>query len=88
MNWTLIGVMVGFLFGFNGVSMIFNMLNKVVHQTHLQVSTLLLLLIAIVLIVKVRILTSLLVGAVIGAIINFVLEMNGIDVMNILLRSI
>ena len=88
-KWTALGVIVGFLFGFNGIAMIFNMLTKAVSevQAHLtQVSTLVLLVIAIILIVKARILSSLLVGAIIGAILNLALKMNGIDIIGIILN--
>ncbi|ADB57566.1 hypothetical protein [Archaeoglobus profundus] len=90
-KWAVIGVAVGFLFGFNGIATIFNMLGQAVNevQAHLtQASTLILLIIAIVLIVKVRILASLLVGAIIGAILNFVLKANGIDVVGIVWSEI
>lgn len=83
-KWTFVGALIGFLFGFNGIAMIFNMLSKTISdiQMHLtQASTLLLLGLIVILIWKIRILSSLLVGAIIGAVINFVLKMNGIDLV-------
>ncbi|WP_456328563.1 hypothetical protein [Archaeoglobus sp.] len=88
-KWTAIGVVVGFLFGFNGIAMIFNMLNQAVNevQTHLtQASTLILLALVVGLIIKVRILASILVGAMIGSILNFILKSNGIDLIGIILK--
>ncbi|WP_457549923.1 hypothetical protein [Archaeoglobus sp.] len=85
-KWAVVGVAVGFLFGFNGIAMIFDMLGKVISdiKVHLtQVSTLLLLGFVVFLVWKAKVLTSLLVGAIIGAVLNFVLKMNGIDVVNI-----
>jgi hypothetical protein len=90
-KWAVVGIAVGFLFGFNGIAMIFDMLGRAVNevQAHLtQASTLILLVIAVALIIKVRILASLLVGAIIGAILNFVLKANGIDVVGIVWSEI
>ena len=89
-KWTVVGSVVGFLFGFNGISMIFNMLGKVVSEVAqiAQLSALILLILAIILIVKVRILTELLVGAIIGAIVNTILRVNGIDLIDVILRGV
>jgi len=89
-----LGVIIGFLFGFNGIATLFNLLGKALTEVQAQltqisaVSTLVLFIIAIVLIVKVRMLSSLLVGAVIGAVVNAILKLNGIDVLNIIYTEI
>ncbi len=83
-----IGVIVGFLFGFNGIAMLFNLLSHTLTEAEAQlsqisaVSTLVLFMIVVGIIIKVRVLSSLIVGAVVGAVINLLLEMNGIHVMN------
>ena len=79
----IIGGIIGFLFGFNGIATLFSLLGETLTEVQqlLQmeaISTLLLLLIAVILILKVGVLSSLIVGAVIGAVINIILELNGI----------
>jgi len=82
----LIGAGIGFLFGFNGITMLFNLMGKALTEAQAQlsqmsaISTLVLFIFAVVLIVKVRMLSSLIVGAIIGAIANLILKLNGIDV--------
>ena len=89
-----LGVIIGFLFGFNGIATLFNLLGKALTEVQAQltqisaVSTLVLFIIAIALIVKVRMLSSLLVGAVIGAVVNAILKLNGIDVLNTIYTEI
>jgi len=89
-----LGVIIGFLFGFNGIATLFNLLGKALTEVQAQltqisaVSTLVLFIIAIALIVKVRMLSSLLVGAVIGAVVNAILKLNGIDVLNTIYAEI
>jgi len=89
-----LGVIIGFLFGFNGIATLFNLLGKALTEVQAQltqisaVSTLVLFIIAIALIVKVRMLSSLLVGAVIGAVVNAILKFNGIDVLNTIYAEI
>jgi len=89
-----LGHIIGFLFGFNGIATLFNLLGKALTEVQAQltqisaVSTLVLFIIAIALIVKVRMLSSLLVGAVIGAVVNAILKLNGIDVLNTIYTEI
>ncbi len=83
-----IGVIIGILFGMNGIATLFNFLNIAIEETYQQfsqvsaVSTLILLIIAIILIIQVRVISALIVGAIIGAVLNTILEINGIHVMN------
>ncbi len=89
-----IGLLVGFLFGFNGIAMLFNMLSHTLTEAQAQltqistVSTIILFMIVVGIIVKVRVLSSLIFGAVVGAILNALLEMNGIHVMNAIYSAI
>ena len=89
-----IGIIIGFLFGFNGITMLFNLMGKALTEAQVQlsqmsaVSTLVLFIIAVILIIKVRILSSLIIGAISGAIINLILKLNGIDVLNIVYSEI
>jgi len=89
-----IGMIVGFLFGFNGIAMLFNLLSHTLTEAQAQlsqlstVSTLVLFLIVVGIIIKVRVLSSLIVGAVVGAVLNVLLEMNGIHVMNLIYSAI
>ena len=85
-KWIALGLIIGFLFGFSGISTLFNMLEKAVNEVQrsvTQASTLILLALVIVLIWKVRVIASVLVGAMIGAVLNYLLKANGIDVVNI-----
>lgn len=84
-KWIALGLIIGFLFGFSGISTLFNMLEKAVNEVQrsvTQASTLVLLALVIVLIWKVRVIASVLVGAIIGAVLNYILKANGIDVVN------
>ncbi len=84
-KWIALGLIIGFLFGFSGISTLFNMLEKAVNEVQrsvTQASTLVLLALVIVLIWKVRVIASVLVGAIIGAVLNYLLKANGIDVVN------
>lgn len=84
-KWIALGLIIGFLFGFSGISTLFNMLEKAVNEVQrsvTQASTLILLALVIVLIWKVRVISSVLVGAIIGAVLNYLLKANGIDVVN------
>ncbi len=89
-----IGVIVGFLFGFNGIALLFNLLTHTLTEAQAQlsqisaISTLVLFMIVVGIIIKVRVLSSLIVGAVVGAVLNFLLEMNGIHVMNMIYSAI
>jgi len=89
-----LGLLVGFLFGFNGIAFLLNVMSHTISEAQTQlsqvgaISTLVLFLIAVIIIVKVRILSSLIVGAIAGALINLVLEMNGIHVMNAIYSAI
>ncbi len=89
-----LGLLVGFLFGFNGISFLLGMMSHTISEAQTQlsqigaISTLVLFVIAVIIIVKVRILSSLIVGAIVGALINFVLEMNGIHIMNTIYSAI
>ncbi|GEM_PF-400255 len=83
-----IGMIVGFVFGFNGIATLFNLMTHTLTEAQAQlaqigaVSTLVLFLIVVGIIIKVRVLSSLIIGAVIGAVLNTILEMNGIHIMN------
>ena len=83
-----IGIIIGFLFGFNGIATLFNFMSQALTEAQAQlsqisaVSTLVLFIIAVTIIIKVRVLSSLLVGAIVGAVVNLLLEMNGIHIMN------
>jgi len=85
---TLIGVLIGFLFGMSGITTLFNFMGEAISDTAIQISqmsalsTIALLVIAVILIIKIRIIASLIVGAIIGAVLNIIFEMNGIHVMN------
>lgn len=89
-----IGLLVGFLFGFNGIAMLFNMLSHTLTEAQAQLtqistlSTIVLFMVVVGIIIKVRVLSSLIFGAVVGAIINALLEMNGIHVMNAIYSTI
>jgi asparagine N-glycosylation enzyme membrane subunit Stt3 len=86
---TLIGVLVGFLFGLSGIATLFSLLSDVVSEAQAQIaqfgvaSTLVLLVVALILIIKVRVLSALVVGAIIGAVLNIILEMNGIKLLDV-----
>ncbi len=89
-----IGILVGFLFGFNGIATLFNLLSHTLTEAQAQlsqlstVSTLILFLIVVGIIIKVRVLSSLIIGAIVGAVLNLLLEMNGIHVMNYIYSAI
>lgn len=89
-----IGILAGFLFGFNGIATLFNLLSHTLTEAQTQlsqlstVSTLVLFLIVVGIIIKVRVLSSLIVGAIVGAVLNLLLEMNGIHVMNYIYSAI
>jgi hypothetical protein len=91
---TIVGVIVGFLFGLSGIATLFNFMSDVISEASVQlsqlsaVSTLVLLVIAIILIVKVRIISALIVGAIIGAVLNLILKLNGIDIVNQVFHTI
>ncbi len=89
-KWVGLGLIVGFLFGFSGISMVFNMLERAVDEVQknvTQASTLILFVFLLILIWKVRVISSVLVGAVVGAVLNYILKTNGIDVVGIILKS-
>lgn len=85
---TLIGVIVGFLFGMSGIATLLDLMNSVISGAAIQLSqmnaasTLMLLVIAIILIIKIRVISALVVGAIIGAVLNLILEVNGIHVVD------
>ncbi|HDM60140.1 MAG TPA: hypothetical protein ENF96_00605 [Archaeoglobus veneficus] len=84
---TLIGVLIGFLFGMSGIATLFSVMNAAISEAAKQLqinaaSTLVLLIAAIILIVKIRVVSSLIVGAIIGATLNLILELNGIHLTN------
>ncbi|MET1124311.1 MAG: hypothetical protein ABWW66_03475 [Archaeoglobaceae archaeon] len=85
-----VGLVIGMLFGFSGISTLFAYMSEVVSeaQTQLQqigvASTLVLLVFAVIVIVKVRAVASLIVGAILGAVINAILEANNISFLEVL----
>jgi len=85
---TLIGVVIGFLFGMSGIATLFSTMNAAINEAATQlsqinaVSTLVLLVAAIILIIKIRVISSLIVGAIVGATLNLILELNGIHLTN------
>ncbi len=85
---TLIGVVIGFLFGMSGIATLFSTMNAAISEAATQLSqinaasTLVLLVAAVILIIKIRAISSLIVGAIIGAVINLLLELNGIHLTN------
>ncbi len=87
---TLIGLVVGLMFGLSGIATLLSLMSDVVSDAQVQLSqlgmasTLVLLVIALVLIIKVRVLSSLIVGAIIGAVLNLILEANGIHILETL----
>ncbi len=86
---TLIGVIVGLLFGLSGIATLLSFMSDVVSEAQTQLSqvgmasTLVLLVVALILIIKVRVISALVVGAIIGAVLNFLLEANGIHILEI-----
>ena len=87
---TLIGLVVGLMFGLSGIATLLSLMSDVVSDAQVQLSqlgiasTLVLLVIALILIIKVKVLSSLIVGAIIGAVLNLLLEANGIHVFEII----
>uniref|UniRef100_A0A7C3MC07 Uncharacterized protein n=1 Tax=Archaeoglobus fulgidus TaxID=2234 RepID=A0A7C3MC07_ARCFL len=87
---TLIGVVVGLLFGLSGIATLLSLMSDVVSDAQTQLSqlgiasTLVMLVIALILIIKVRVLSALIVGAIIGAVLNLVLQANGINILEML----
>ncbi len=87
---TLIGLLVGLMFGLSGIATLLSLMSDVVSEAQIQLSqlgvasTLVLLVIALILIIKVRVLSSLIVGAIIGAVLNLLLEANGIHILETL----
>ncbi|AEA47886.1 hypothetical protein [Archaeoglobus veneficus] len=85
---TLIGVVIGFLFGMSGIATLFSIMNAAISEAAMQLSqinaasTLVLLIAAIILIIKIRVISALIVGAIIGAVLNLILELNGIHLTN------
>ncbi len=85
---TIIGILIGFLFGLSGIATLFNMMSQTISEAAVQlsqisaVSTLVLLVIAIILVIKVRVISALVVGAIIGAVLNLIFKMNGIDIVD------
>ncbi len=78
---TVIGVILGLIFGVGGISFLFNILSETateLSKLSSAASLIVLIAIAAIIIIKVRIFSALIVGAVIGAILNMILEINGI----------
>lgn len=84
---TLIGLLVGLMFGLSGIATLLSLMSDVVSDAQVQLSqlgvasTLVLLVVALILIIKVRVLSALIVGAIIGAVLNLILEANGIHIL-------
>ncbi|WP_202318602.1 hypothetical protein [Archaeoglobus neptunius] len=91
---TLIGLVVGLMFGLSGIATLLSLMSDVVSDAQVQLSqlgmasTLVLLVIALILIVKVRVLASLIVGAIIGAVLNLILEANGIHILEMIRAAV
>ena len=91
---TLIGLVVGLMFGLSGIATLLSLMSDVVSDAQVQLSqlgiasTLVLLVIALILIIKVKVLSSLIVGAIIGAVLNLLLEANGIHVFEIIRTAV
>lgn len=92
---TVIGVILGLIFGVSGISFLFNILSETateLSKLSSAASLLVLIAIAAIIIIKVRVFSALIVGAVIGAILNMILEVNGIhffkEIFRIFLTSI
>ena len=85
---TLIGLLVGLMFGLSGIATLLSLMSDVMSDAQTQLSqlgvasTLILFVVALILIIKVRVLSSLIVGAVIGAVLNMILEANGIHILD------
>jgi flagellar biosynthesis protein FlhB len=84
---TIVGIIVGFIFGMSGIATLFNILEAIASGAATQLSnlgtasTLVILVIAVILIIKVRVISALIVGAIIGAVLNLILKANGVDLM-------
>lgn len=91
---TLIGLLVGLMFGLNGIATLLSLMSDVVSDAQIQLSqlgvasTLVLLVIALILIIKVRVLASLIVGAIVGVVLNLILEANGIHILEMIRSAI
>ncbi len=91
---TIVGVIIGFLFGLSGIATLFDILGNILTSAQTQISqfgvasTLVLLILAIVLIVKVRAISALVVGAIIGAVLNIILTANGIHLLPLIKSAI
>lgn len=91
---TLIGLVVGLLFGLSGIATLLSLMSDVVSDAQTQLSqfgmasTLVMLVIALILIIKVRVLSALIVGATIGAVLNLFLQANGINILEILRAAV
>jgi len=91
---TLIGLIVGLLFGLSGIATLLSLMSGVVSDAQAQLSqlgvasTLVMLVIALILIIKVRVLSALIVGAVIGAVLNLVLQANGVNILEMLRAAV
>ncbi len=87
---TLIGLVVGLLFGLSGIATLLSLMSDVVSDAQTQLSqlgvasTLVMLVIALILIIKVRVLSALIVGAIIGAVLNLILQANGVNILEML----
>ena len=91
---TLIGLVVGLLFGLSCIATLLSLMSDVVSDAQTQLSqfgmasTLVMLVIALILIIKVRVLSALIVGATIGAVLNLFLQANGINILEILRAAV
>jgi flagellar biosynthesis protein FlhB len=91
---TLIGLIVGLLFGLSGIATLLSLMSDVVSDAQMQLSqlgvasTLVMLVIALILIIKVRVLSALIVGAIIGAVLNLVLQANGVNILEVLRAAV
>ncbi len=91
---TLIGLVVGLLFGLSGIATLLSLMSDVVSDAQTQLSqlgvasTLVMLVIALILIIKVRVLSALIVGAIIGAVLNLILQANGVNILEMLRAAV
>ena len=91
---TLIGLVVGLLFGLSGIATLLSLMSDVVSDAQTQLSqlgmasTLVMLVIALILIIKVRVLSALIVGAIICAVLNLFLQASGINILEILRAAV